>query len=300
MPNLGLPVRWDTTQQKHTRIAFDPDTNTTVDITTMKAVEHKCSPVGFIYSTKGKTPMPGTQEPAAVRYARYDEPELNKAIIEDPDGNYLAPCIAHGDYVRVEALDADHMQAKSEINRRQRALVKKLNDEPDFVEFIMKQEGMDKFFVKIENTYYGTLFFYELYFNDIDNIWLICDACNRKKADQDTFSWLKEQWLYGEEFIDYLGVIKNEAILEKTQNKEGLAKIAIEWFWQRHTHYISVTKKLLQDIVTPIKILGIKIDHVIGSGNKKRAERLQASLDAKLELLEALIQTPGFRNAYIS
>jgi hypothetical protein len=293
LPKLGLPVRWEETQQGHTLKAFDPETNSTIDVVTGIITRHKRSPVDFICSTKDKTPMPGTQAPAAVRYTRYTEPKLNSAIVTDSSGQHLVPCIVHGDYVKVEALSADHMQAKSEIMRRQKALVDKLNNESEFAEFVINQEGMDKFFVKIDEQYYGTLFFYELYFNDIDNIWLICDACNREKAAQETLTWLKEQWLYGQEFLDYLGMIKDPAIIAKAQNNNGLAQVAIEWFWQRHAHYISVTKRLLQDVTTPIQILNKHVDHVVGSGNQKRAERLQASLDAKLLLLESIAQAPG-------
>ncbi len=68
------------------------------------------------------------------------------------------------------AWQADHMHAKENIINRQKDLVKKLNDDQKFAKFIMKQDGMENFFVNVKGQYYGTLFFYELYFNDIDNI----------------------------------------------------------------------------------------------------------------------------------
>ena len=63
---------------------------------------------------------------------------------------------------------------------------------------------MDKFFIKVGNTYYGTLFFYELYFNDIDNIWLICQACNLQKSDAEALNWIENQWPFKDEFLEYL------------------------------------------------------------------------------------------------
>jgi len=293
LPKLGMPVDWKKTQEKHTRIAINPITNETINIKTGEIIKHREFPVGFIKSTPGSYSMPGTNQPAAVRWARYIEPgKLSDHILTDFHGSLQAPCIAHGDYVSVSSLAADHIQAQKAIKERQKALIEKLNDksEPEFAEFLMKQEGMNKFFVQWKGQYYGTLFFYEIYLNDIDNIWLICDACNRNKKDQDTIQWFEKQWLYGPEFIDYLGKINDQGILLKAQDKQGLAQIAIEWFWTRHAHYISVAEKLFQDVTKPIRILNQQIDYVVGSGNQKRAERLQASLAAKMLFLKNITQ----------
>jgi hypothetical protein len=293
LPKLEMPLDWRKTKEKHTRIVVNPITNETINIETGTIIKHQEFPVGFIKSTLGNYPMPGTDQPAAVRCARYIEPGyLNEHIVVNPRSYPQVPCIAHGDYVSVASLAADHIQARKAIKRRQKALIEKLNDEsePEFAEFLMKQDGMDKFFVQWKGKYYGTLFFYEIYLNDIDNIWLICDACNRNKKDQDTLQWFEKQWLYGPEFLDYLGNINNEGILLKAKGKKGLAQIAIEWFWTRHAHYISVAKALFKDVTRPIQVLNRQVDHVIGSGNQKRAERLQASLDAKLLFLKSVAQ----------
>ncbi len=290
LPHLGLPVRWATTEEKHKKIAFNPRTKETVNMETGEKVGRVS--VGFIESTRGRHPMPGTEEPASVRYERYAGPGgLIEAEVKDPSGHSLVPCIAHGDYVRVESLESDHLDAKKEIMRRQRTLVDKLNAEPDFARFVMSQEGMDKFFVKVEpeNKYYGTLFFYELYFNDIENLWLICDACNLQKSEKEVTTWLSEQWLYGREFLDYLAKegFHQEAISRKTRDRKGLAQVAIEWFWKRHANYISVARNLQRDIVQPIQLLNTQVDHVIGSGDLQRAKRGIATLNAKLSLLKA-------------
>ena len=89
---------------------------------------------------------------------------MHDSIVKDGAGNALAPCIVHGDYVKVESLESDHIQAKANILQRQKGLVEKLNQDPPFAEFILREPGMNKFFIKHK---YGTLFFYELYFNDI-------------------------------------------------------------------------------------------------------------------------------------
>ncbi len=296
LPKLGLPVRWDTTQKEHQKIVFDPETKETITIKTEKTTKPKKPPVGFIMSTTGYNPMPGTETPAAVRYERFQEPKLNEQMLQSASGDKLIPCLVHGDYVKVESLQADHMQAKENIMKRQKALVDKLNSDPEFAKFIMEQDGMEKFFIKVKDKYYGTLFFYELYFNDIDNIWLICQACNLQKSNQETLDWLKDQWLYGEEFLEYLARHegKDDRILKKTEDMKGLAQVAIDWFWDRHANYISITKKLLKDVATPVQVLNIKLDRVIGTLSKKRAARLQASMDFRLALLTLFANVKGF------
>ena len=98
---------------------------------------------------------------------------------------------------------------------------------PAFANFLIQQPGMEKFFIKVEGKYQGTLFFYELYFNDIDNLWLICQSCNLQKSDEDTVKWLQEQWLYGKEFIEYLSreTIADGPILKKVGEKKVQLKL---------------------------------------------------------------------------
>jgi hypothetical protein len=145
--------------------------------------------------------------------------------------------------------------------------------------------------VESEKKYYGTLLFYEVYFNDVDNIWLICDACNSEKSNKDALEWFENQWLYGQEFLDYLSKkgLNDKGILLKISEKQGLAEVAIEWFWSRHANYISIAKALYEKLVVPLQILNIQVDRIAGLGNLQRTERLQASLNGKMLLLEAMM-----------
>jgi len=224
---------------------------------------------------------------------RYEE--LKSHSSSNAAGEVLVPCMAHGDYVCVESLQADHLQAKSDIKRRQEALVAQLNSEPAFAAYVMALSGIDKFFVFYEEKYYGTLFFYELYFNDIDNIWLICQTCNHGKQDEDVLSWFSSQWLYGQEFLDYLGKLDQSSILlTRTNDQRGLAQIAIEWYWNRHAIYTCTAKRILENITTPLQILNHKVDRIVGfSHQSARAERLLTSLSAKIDLANAIITSSG-------
>lgn len=169
-----------------------------------------------------------------------------------------------------------------------------LNKDKKFAESMMKLRGMDKFFVEVEGKFYGTLFFYELYFNDIENIWLICSACNLGKSNHDPIKWLKEQWLFGPEFIDYLGKVNDEGILKKVQSKKGLALVAINWFWDRHANYITTLKKI-EGMVRHLKILNKKVDVIIGAGKVKRAQRYLAHLDFRTEVVMNFLKAKGFK-----
>ncbi|MBS0358991.1 MAG: hypothetical protein JSS53_06970 [Proteobacteria bacterium] len=299
-----LPVKWEKTESGLVKIAFDPISGKKYDLELNRFVKPDTYPVRFITLTKGQHSIPGSEAPAAVRYQRYMEEDSRGSLVQNERGEWYAPCIAHGDYVKVESLQADHLQAKIKITKRQTELVEKLNDDPHFAEFLMQQAGMDKFFIKVFDTgigreiYYGTLFFYELYFNDIDNIWLICQACNLHKSDDETVNWLKKQWLYGQEFLDYLERLdpqrlRHVQILDKIKNREGLAQVTIEWFWDRHAHYMLTNKRLFENVKMPLQILSQKIDRVIGEGSDKRAERLKASFDFKLILIEEIAKAKG-------
>ncbi len=282
-PELGMPARWQDTAEKNAKILINPTTGKAFDPLTGDALK---SVVGFIKATKGTCSMPGAETPAAARVTLYNSPEMQGNIILNNRGDHLVPCIVHGDYVRVESLQADHLHAKEDIKKRQDELVETLNKDHDFAEYILKQPGMDKFFVKYQDNYYGSYLFYQVYFNDIDNLWLICGACNLHKSNQNTIEWLKEQWLYGQEFLDYLGKCSlkesKKCILEKTKDNKGLAEVAIEWFWKRHANYISTAKQLMQNLTIPIQVLNQKIDHIVGNGSHDRAERLQASIEARI------------------
>ena len=297
LPILGLPVRWEMTKKRNIRLAFNPATNATVDIDSGQSKKLKSSPIGFIESTPGKTPMPGTNAPASARLTRYLEPCFNQHFVKGSRGETLVPCIAHGDYVDVESLQTDHAQAKEDIQQRQQALVAQLNDDPEFARFVMQLEGMDKFFVKVKGEYYGTVFFYNLYFNDIDNLWLICGACNLHKSNQESVAWFKDQWLYGDEFLDAIGKLKDPIILAKTQSKQGLAEVAIHWYWDRHANYASISKQLMQDVVTPIQILNQRVDRVVGlvraGSDERRLQRHMASLDFRVALLSEVAAMKG-------
>lgn len=250
--------------------------------------------IGFITLTKGQTKITGGGiTPAAAREFLYNQIPKNY-ITENFKGEEMAPCLACGDFVRVRGLEVDHIDPSCEIRKRQINLVQKLNDNPLLAEHILSLPGMEKFFKKLtiddKPQYFGTWFFYEVYFNDIDNLWLICDVCNGKKSNAAVIDWLQNQWAYGSEFLDYLSWIgiKNDALVQKVGNHNGLAEVAIEWFWDHHADFMIVKKLLNENITVQIDILGQKINLVNNQKKLKRAARLQRDLEFKVKLSSAI------------
>lgn len=221
--------------------------------------------------------------------------KLSSHSVTNATGKTCVPCIAHGDFVLVESLQADHVDAKSTIMQRQQNLVNKLNEDEAFAKFLLSQPGMSKFFVYIDNPtfgptgYYGTLFFYEFFFNDIDNIWLICDACNLHKSNAEALAWFEKQWLYGQGFLEYIADATNNnntALIQKVKKKQGLAEVAIEWFWSNRANYISVAKNFYENVKIHIDILNQELVILRNSaGETQRYLRKLASLEAKINYL---------------
>lgn len=135
--------------------------------------------------------------------------------------------------------------------------------------------------------YFGTEYFYRLYFNDISNIWLICSTCNSKKSDVETLSWLEEQWPYGRAFSEYLK--KDPLVLEQAKTR-GMADVALEWFFKHHSAYCSITKRIFKEIEEPLKLLSQEVYLVVNSGDSpQKAKRLHATLDARVDLAAAVM-----------
>ena len=70
----NLPVRWESTESSHAKIAFNPNRkNETFDLNTKAFVEKTSNPVKFITLSGDSYSMPGTSTPAAARFERYGQ-----------------------------------------------------------------------------------------------------------------------------------------------------------------------------------------------------------------------------------
>jgi hypothetical protein len=213
LPLDGLPKRWSTsTQDKHMKTPLDP-----------KSVED----ISFIDQTQGGH---------SVTISRLNEMKESGLLSVNARNEVIAPCFVSGEYVIVKSLEADHAQSKEDIFKRQLALIAKMNEDKDFADRLMKVPNASNLFIDTSppnGHYKGSQFFYELYYNDINNIWLICHHCNNTKNAKEFISWIEKQWMYGKAFIDFLNdeKVHDSAILLKVgDDKKGLAETAIKWF----------------------------------------------------------------------
>lgn len=301
LPSLGLPTKWERTQEEYSKVAFDPATDTTYNIKMKVEKKLKANPISFINATAGKNLMPGTNAPAAARYTRYQELANKGGIVTNARGEVYAICPTHGDFVKVESYQSDHMQPIAAIQTKQLELVEALNQNKNLAETVMNCPGIEKFFVKAKfsdstsERYYGTMLYYELYYNDIENLWLICQACNLHKKNKDTLKYLKTTWTFGEEFSKYVEKrgLNKEGILIKTSDdqQEGLANVAIKWFWKRHASFIATETVIFTGILKPLQVFNQKVDRLEGGTNNKRAKRNRDSLDITVHLTELSANT---------
>lgn len=56
LPHLGLPVRWASTEEQHTKILIDVTTGQRIDLRKTPAVRRFNPPIDFITSTPGTYP----------------------------------------------------------------------------------------------------------------------------------------------------------------------------------------------------------------------------------------------------
>lgn len=290
LPHLHLPVYWDKTSQKQSYTVFDPRTGEKTELESGKTSCPK-RPVDFI---RKDTPAEDTKRTASAKLEILEAGRIREFTIEDTQGNKLTPCFIHGDYVNIAHID--HFESVKVIQERQRAFLDKMNKEPGFGEFVLSLDGMDKFFVLVGDEYMGTLLFYTVYFNAIDNLWLSCEACNCQKSASDPLEFLRKQPLYGEAFIEHLGEVERKGILTKTKAGEGLATVAIRYFWERHAHRTLTTKAVLTKVLHPLQRQAEEVDDCEAKAKKTgrdeddvRAKRKLTDLYCKEMILKKFI-----------
>jgi hypothetical protein len=151
-------------------------------------------------------------------------------VIENSQSEKYVPCFTHGDFVRIKSLDADHATDKDSILRKQVNLINEINENDATKKLALNLDRDKKFFIEMNNGQIkGSKLYYEIYINCVDNLWLICHECNNTKRNQDFLTWLGNNWLFGEEFLEYINQIGNQnSGFIDTSDNIGLAKRAIE------------------------------------------------------------------------
>jgi hypothetical protein len=292
LPNNIAPNYIDKTLAKHSRIAYDSKQciATTLDEegNILKQKQYKkTDPIDFIIADQS---MPGALKPAAARKHRFEEENKNDDVLEDKNGNKYVICPAHGEVVKVESLQTDHVDSASAILQKQCTMVEELNNNNDLASIFIKRFGYEDLFVKVKDEYQGTLYFYEKYYNDIQNLWNICQVCNLHKNDEDPLEWFSNSNMFGEAFIDHLSKLEvdNEGFV-KSAGGLGLAEIAISWYRDKYKDSIETTKTLYRNVIFNIQENLQKAAQSVTSGNDvvAAAYNAQAGLMTSLTTLVA-------------
>jgi 5-methylcytosine-specific restriction endonuclease McrA len=250
-------VTWEDDKQatKDANIIMDESTHEQTNIITGKSKITKTLPVTFIR---------GEESSAVARETKLAE--INNLEIDNKQGKKLLPCFAHGNYVSVENLELDHLFPKDKILERQKSFIALLNEDKELGREISSLPGMNKFIYYDEENkkFYGTLFFYKFYFNDIDNLWLICHDCNKNKSDLEPLKWLDENPFFGKKFKDALFKFKLSNPEEYKLISEGnrIASFAAKWFWENHANYVTISRQFIEDVTVPTEILNHYIDKI--------------------------------------
>ncbi|MGB3946436.1 MAG: hypothetical protein WBM13_00505, partial [Bacteroidia bacterium] len=146
----------------------------------------------------------------------------------------------------------------------------------------MKHPEADKYFKKAHShgrdEIVGTKYFFQVYHNCIDNLWLISTAANTGlgKLNQNPVDWLGTHPRYGTRFFDDLGgiqAINRDSILftvEKPGQKTILAKIAKEWFLNTYKEELAVAGYLREMTSTAKRKLGEVIQEPKTSISKRK------------------------------
>lgn len=266
-PDVGMPTDWNkSTMRAHANIAYDPGKESgkknssgnpiLVNPRSFKVNDEKpkwksAAKIAFIKATAGKNVIHDTTRPDAVRVARWNESLFAWAAVKDARGEYKAMCPAHGEYVDAKAFQSDHAQAQEDIIWRGKQMVQEIDAYIKASPADMARLPRD-YFVQVDGQVYGTRLFYETLFNDIDNIWLICSACNHHKSNIDAEVWFRSQPLYGQPFLDSVGPISADGLVLKTNDGRGLGQAALDWYWDKHRVYAEHEKVLFQEIMLPM------------------------------------------------
>lgn len=111
-------------------------------------------------------------------------------------------CIAHHDYVLTSGTDVDHAVSFAEMKKRQTDFIRLLNTDAELADHFLQQPNMVDFFRRdSDGVIKGTQYFYRLCYNDQENLWLLCHACNISKLDSDSLKWFAGQPSFGRSFL---------------------------------------------------------------------------------------------------
>jgi len=261
---------------------------------------------------------------------------MDAAKSESSKGNFGAElaglrfCVADGEVERVNIMDIDHTVPFKYIYTKQEALLDYLNDpnNTDFTEGFLKATAtidsktinISDYFGRnpLNNAVQGTRRFFRLCYNDIDNLLLICHACNIQKGASDSLEWFRKQEPFlGERFVKavneagglYDGIVVKK-ICKATSDPgyivkigefdcrlhdgegKGLGEFVNDWFENENPGYSKGVVSAYSNIwlqlkeIWELQLKAKAADDKAGKEAKLAANKLTDMLDAQIKAVE--------------
>lgn len=266
-----LGEKWKKKREKDAKVAYNPlgKKHKTLNTAAADFEEKSYSnpPIGFIISENKMDPGQGSSNPPAARVQIFEQDKSKGLIAESHEGEIRVICIPEGKLVEPEFLQADHLEAKIKFIEELGRLVETVNDNKKVADQIIKKSTYKDLLIKTtfkegkEEKYYGTKLLYELAFNNIDNLWLICSKCNNKKSAKNPVEWLGDQPMLGGELLAFL---QSEKITDNKNNiiqgKENEILTTVKnWYIQKSSEYIKNLKLIFEEITAPFESAARKI-----------------------------------------
>lgn len=204
------------------------------------------------------------------------------------------------DFYAIGDLQADHLQPSENIIERQQELVLAMNIDPLFAEEVLQHPESKNYFIKATldgiEQYVGTRYFYMVYHNCIDNLWLISTAANtgQGKGNGDAIDWLKTHPRFSGAFFASMGgeaSINRNTLLYTTAVGVILAQAARKWFLETYKEEIAAVGFVRTEISKPAKKQLTKIIEDNKEDNKK-LKKEKVKYMVRLALSSIFMQKP--------
>ncbi|MGI9214896.1 MAG: hypothetical protein ACR2HS_04480 [Gammaproteobacteria bacterium] len=229
-------------------------------------------------------------------------------------------CVGDGSVERLKMMDIDHTVPFAYLQKKQTDLLSVLNDSSrvNFKTGFLSVDGINNYFKQDAAVVKGTRRFFKLCYNDIDNLLLICHACNMDKSDNDSLEWFRKQEPFlGERFVkavndagglhdgiivkkvckvssdlsDIVRIGEVECRLHDGEGK-GLGEFVNEWFEKENPEYskgiVSAYSNIwlqLQEI-WELQLKDAVTDDKTGKDAQTTANKLTGMLDAQIKRVE--------------
>lgn len=180
----------------------------------------------------------------------------------DPKNPGEAFSYADGDFYDTGNLHADHLQPADSILFRQLEMIMAMNIDQLFKQKMMAHPESGNFFKEANGTVFGTQYFFLVYFNCIDNLWLISASANTGisgKNNQDPIEWLASHDYFGKDFFNAHAapLNKDKILYEIIPTNLGkpliLAEASKIWFKKQYAKSMSASNYIGNQITGPLQ-----------------------------------------------